>query len=232
MIRAYKETYLYNAASKFGSMMDFSVNSCDLDGDTYLQMFIASGLAHQFERGSPKVIAGMSGIELAIEAITATTGVSPSIDPDYTGLDSRTEEYWAGWALARYQWYTSLSFSLILQSLPFSVITDMYPTLHEADITKFYSVADEITSCNHPQTNLKRIRDITGISQSKLAEEANVSLRSIQMYEQRNKDINKAQTISVVKIARALGCDVEDLMDPGREESIPRCLDHQRYFSK
>ena len=64
-----------------------------------------------------------------------------------------------------------------------------------------------------PQTNIKRIREAAGLSQSMLSAEAGVSLRSIQMYEQRNKDINKAQALTIVKIARALGCDVEDLME-------------------
>lgn len=42
---------------------------------------------------------------------------------------------------------------------------------------------------------------------------ANVSPRSIQMYEQRNKDINKAQAITLAKISRVLGCAVEDLLE-------------------
>ena len=51
------------------------------------------------------------------------------------------------------------------------------------------------------------------MSQAELAREAKVSLRSIQMYEQRNKDINKAQAITLARIARTLGCDVEDLLE-------------------
>ena len=89
----------------------------------------------------------------------------------------------------------------------------MYYTLHEEDITKFYESADEIFTQARPQTNLKRIRETAGLSQSKLAAEAGVSMHSIQMYEQRNKDINKAQALQVVKIARALGCEVEDLLE-------------------
>jgi len=88
-----------------------------------------------------------------------------------------------------------------------------YPTLHEADITKFNNIADSIISKKNTQTNLKRIRNAAGITQEKLAAESSVSLRSIQMYEQRNKDINKAQAMSLAKIARVLGCDVEDLLE-------------------
>ena len=52
-----------------------------------------------------------------------------------------------------------------------------------------------------------------GLSQAQLAEEAQISLRSIQMYEQRNKDINKAQALSLAKISRVLGCEMEDLLE-------------------
>jgi len=211
MTHAYRKTYLNKAARNFGNMMAFAVNDCAIDGCRYLQMFISSGLALQFEHGNPKVIAGMSGIDLATEAITLATGNAPKAVPSVT--DYRTSEYWGGWALAQYQWYTARRFSSILRFMPFSEILNMYYTLHEADITEFYAAADEIYKSTRPQTGLKRIRETVGLSQSKLAAEAGVSLRTIQMFEQRSKDINKAQAITVVKIARALGCEAGDLME-------------------
>jgi len=211
-MNAYKEIYLNNAAETFGSMMNYAVNDCGLDGDFFLRMFITSGLAEQFGRGNPKFIAGMSGIELAARAIQSCTGEPPSAKPTDT-LDYRTPEFWAGWALANYQWYSARSFPAILRAFPFSEITDRYYPLHEADISKFYSVASKIIAETNPQTNLKRLRKTVGLSQSQLAKEADVSLRSIQMYEQRNKDVNKAQAITLAKIARALGCGIEDLLE-------------------
>jgi DNA-binding transcriptional regulator YiaG len=210
-MRAYNEMYLNHAAKNLGSMLDYAVNDCEMDGGFLLQMFITSGLANQFERGVPKVIAGMSGVELAVLAIETATGHKPAAAPQMR--DYRTREYWAGWALAHYQWYTAGSFSVILRFLPFDDIVHMYPTLHEADITKFYITASEIRLRRFPKTNLKRIREATGLSQSQLAKEAGVSLRSVQMYEQRNKDVNKAQAISLAKIARVLSCAVEDLLE-------------------
>jgi len=213
MMRAYKETYLYNAANKLGSMMDYAINDCGLDGDQYLHMFISSGLAQQFEHGNPRVIAGMSGIEIAVGTILSATGRAPGTEPAY--VDYRTGEFWGGWALAHYQWYSSRSFSAILRFMPFAHLLDMYLTLHEADITKLYAVADEIYALTMPRTNLRRFRELAGLSQSELSAEANVTLRSIQMYEQRNKDINKAQVITVLKLARTLGCEAEDLIESG-----------------
>ena len=210
-MRAYRETYLNHARKSLGNMLDYAVNDCKLDGGLFLHMFIASGLAGQFERANPKVIAGMSGVEMAHQAIETVTGKKPTAVP--SGLDFRTKEYWAGWALAQYQWYTSLSFSAILRFLPFDDIIRMYPAFHEADISNFIAAADALHAREYPQTNLKRIREIAGLSQSQLAEQAGISLRSIQMYEQRNKDVNKAQAITLAKIARTLGCEVEDLLE-------------------
>lgn len=64
-----------------------------------------------------------------------------------------------------------------------------------------------------PETNLKRIRTVYGCSQAELASLSGVSLRSVQMYEQRHKDINKAGAETVFRPAKALGCTVEDLIE-------------------
>jgi len=209
---AYKKEYLGHTADTFGAMMDYAVNDCGLNGDVYLNMFITTGTAKQFERGNPKYIAGKSSIELAAEVIQKVSALT--ITPKNSYRDYRTPEYWAGWALAQYQWYTTKSYASILRVMPFADIVQMHPTLHEADITKFYAVAEGIYINENTQTNLKIIRTIVGLSQAELAKEADVSLRSIQMYEQCHKDINKAQAITLFKIALVLGCDIEDLIEP------------------
>jgi len=211
-MNAYNENYLNNAADSFGNMMNYVINDYGFDGDKFLQMFIASGLAEQFARGNPRVIAGMSGLELAYSAIESSTGVTPSVTP-VDMISYRSPEYWAGWALAKYQWYSAKSFPAILRAFPFSEIVDRYYPLHEADISKFYSIADSVISAKNPLTNLKRLRQAAGYSQALLAKKTGVSLRSIQMYEQRKKGINKAQVMSLVKIARVIGCSVEDLLE-------------------
>ena len=66
---------------------------------------------------------------------------------------------------------------------------------------------------DYSETNLKRIRTAYGCSQRELAEMSNVSLRSIQMYEQRKKDINKAQSDSLFRLSKALGCTMEELLE-------------------
>jgi transcriptional regulator with XRE-family HTH domain len=62
-------------------------------------------------------------------------------------------------------------------------------------------------------SNLKRLREESGLSQNKLAEISGVSIRMIQHYEQGVKDINKAQGITLYKIAKALNCKMDDLLE-------------------
>ena len=64
-----------------------------------------------------------------------------------------------------------------------------------------------------PETNLRRLRDAYGCSQQELSRLSGVSLRSIQMYEQRRKDINKAQAETLLRLSKVLGCSMEQLME-------------------
>lgn len=62
-------------------------------------------------------------------------------------------------------------------------------------------------------TNLKRLREQSGLSQSKLAEKADVKYTAIRDYEQNHKPINKASAITVYKLSVALDCKMEDLLE-------------------
>lgn len=62
-------------------------------------------------------------------------------------------------------------------------------------------------------TNLKRIRTEVGISRAELAEKTGVKLTAIRDYEQNHKPINNAAAISVYRLAVALDCKVEDLLE-------------------
>ncbi|MBQ6887986.1 MAG: helix-turn-helix transcriptional regulator [Lachnospiraceae bacterium] len=210
-INAYDREYLENAQKNLGNMLDYAVNSLDYDIDRFFEMFIVSGIAEQFGKGNPTYVVGMTGCELAKKVI-AEVGLDRQECEEEMYLD-KSPEYWIGWALAFYQWHSSISFSKIQKAVPASTVLGMYFTLHEADITKFISIMDEKMKEYYKDTNLKRMRTAAGYSQSELAREADVALRQIQLLEQRQRDINKAQLETVVKLARALGCQVEDLVE-------------------
>lgn len=47
----------------------------------------------------------------------------------------------------------------------------------------------------------------------KLDHNTNIPLRTIQQYEQRQKNINKAQAETLLRLSRVLNCSVEDLIE-------------------
>lgn len=213
MISAYSELYLDDAMNNLGDMVEYAVCDLGFDPDEFFGWFISSGISSMFEKGNPKYVAGMSGFELA-EAVLSNTNVSyQRREPSY--LDFKGREYWAGWILAYYQWKTGRRFEdIVKDGLTLSTIFSMY-ILHEADESKFVSVADQIIAekMSKRKTKLYQIRKARGFTQQELSEASGVSLRMIQLYEQRQNDINKAQVTVVINLARALGCDVEDLLE-------------------
>lgn len=58
-------------------------------------------MSRQFAHGNPRYLAGLSGAELA-DLVVQSSG-SP-ISESNDGSFSVGPEYWAGWALAFYQW--------------------------------------------------------------------------------------------------------------------------------
>ena len=215
-MNAYDEMYLDDAMNNLGDMFDYAVGDCGYDAEEFFTHFIVSGVAESFENGNPKYVAGLSGPELASEVIFRTQGAR-LVTPPSEEID-KSAEYWAGWSLAYYQWYAARRFSdMRKRGLTMEFLLSLYPTLHEADISKFVAVADQIMEKSRFEgvSSLKRIRKASGMTQKKLAEASGASLRMIQLYEQRKQDINMAGAATVAAIARALGCKVEDLLDTG-----------------
>lgn len=143
MTRAYEETYLDDAMNNLGDMLDYAVNDCGYDCEDFFAHFVTSGVAKMFEHGNPKYVAGLSGPEIASEVIFKTQGKRLEIIPS-ENID-KSSEYWAGWALAYYQWHTASRFvDLQKKGLTIGRLLSLYPALHEADLTKLVAVADQI----------------------------------------------------------------------------------------
>jgi transcriptional regulator with XRE-family HTH domain len=62
-------------------------------------------------------------------------------------------------------------------------------------------------------TRLKEQRERKGLTQATLAERSGVNIRIIQAYEQRRKDINKANVMTVLSLSEALGVSVYDVIE-------------------
>ena len=211
MTYAYDEIYLSDAMKNLGEAFDYSATVLNIPMDEFLDMFIISGIAEQFAGGVPKFISGFSGTELVWEVLNrAEEKIElpvPQTEYDYS------PEYWCGWILAFYQWSTGKSFKEIKRYLPMSEIRKLYPTLHEASEEKFIDVANAILRRKNLPTKLQTVRKAVGFSQKELSQKSGVTLRMIQQYEQRAKDINKAAASNLFALSRTLGCKAEDLME-------------------
>ena len=99
------------------------------------------------------------------------------------------EDYWLGWILACYQMETGRPYRQVFDALNHRLAAAQLPT------------------------RLYRQRKICGVSQKQLAEASGVGLRSIQLYEQRQKNINHAAAETLYRLAFALHCSMENLLE-------------------
>ena len=215
--RAYQKFYLNDAQQNLAVMFDYAIRLLKYDGDQFFLYFIQSEIAQKFEHANPKYIAGMCGIELA-QNVLNKVGDTPKF-PDNPKIELG-KEFWLGWVLAYYQWYSGLKFSDLQEyGLVPSQILSRY-ILHEADISKFVSVANKIILANKAAspTRLQKIRKARGLTQKQLSELSGVSLRMIQLYEQRQNDINQASGQTINNLARALCCNFYEIMEIEVEE--------------
>ncbi len=210
-IHAYEEIYVSKIQMRMGEAFDYAINILKINGNIFVDYFLNSSVNRKLEKGYVLYFLGKSGIEIALDIIDEITGRRDLLLCEESMI--RSAEYWIGWAITYYQWYTNKPFRRIFENVKFSELEKMYYTLHEADITKFVDAINSIINKGNNDTNLKRIRNAYGISQKELSIKSGVSVRSIQMYEQRNKDINKANSITLYMLSRVLGCNMEDLLE-------------------
>ena len=233
MIRAYDKACLPAACDCLGRMLDYSVYSLHIDADSMMKLFIASGTAALFGRGDIRIIAGRSGIELAYHVLERSDLPYERVPARHTV--SLSSEYWCGHALAYAQWVSGLCFEETTSLCPASelaadcarerlVLLDSLPSdISDADraeaLKRFgdefaRKTADRILSgSSSADTRLRLLRAKNGLSQSALAKASGVPLRTIQQYEQRQKDINKARFEYIIMLSAALNCGPADLFE-------------------
>lgn len=214
MFHAYPKYDLESARENLALMFDNLVNKYGLSLDEAAHYFIVSGYDKKFEIGDVFTVSGMSGPEIAravYEKCTSTAKVfEDNLLSQYAG---RSPEYWAGYYLTVYQWESGHPFSEIFSRIPFSEIVNMYHPYHEMDISAFTEEMEKRYTSRSGETNLKKYREAAGLSQAELAKTSEVNIRSIQMFEQRVNDINKAQASTLLRLARSLFCEIEDIME-------------------
>lgn len=211
MICAYDEKYLDDAMKNLGEAVDFAVNACGITMEKFFGLFLATGYATAFEKGVPKVVSGLSGTELVCEIINKS-GLEITIPAQQTEFDY-SPEYWCGWIIAFYQWKTGMSFNDIFADISVQEIEKLYPTLHEASEEKAADTINSIIQRKTKTAKLQMLRKNCGYSQKELSKKSGVNLRTLQQYELKSKDINKAASGTLLALSKVLGCSIEDLLE-------------------
>lgn len=211
MIRAYDETYLAAARTTLGAMLDFAVYELHFELDAFWNQFLGSGLADRFGQGDFRVIAGRSGVELVYDVLerTGNTSVQPI---SYRPVVGRSPEYWAGWALAYFQWQSALSFRKITEQVPISDVVLLYDPFHEMDISQFCDRMNQLCGMEGV-SQLQRRRRKAELTQNELAVLSQVPLRTIQKYERKEKNLSQASFETVFRLSQVLQCDPLDLIE-------------------
>ena len=181
MIRAYNNCYLEDAMSGIGAMLDYAVRICGQDLELFWARFLASGVADQFDTGD-------------------------SLPVENAEIDIGSPEYWTGWTLAYLQWYLNRSFAELEDGgVGISDLRSIYPTLHEADLSRSLRYAEKKLAEAAVHFSLKKARKNAGLSQQELSERSGIPIRTIRAYEQRRLDLANAGTENVRNLRSVLG---------------------------
>ena len=207
MTHAYNEEYLPYARNLIGKMLDFAVYDLGYNLEEFFNMFILSGIADKIAKGDTSILSGKSGYELALQVVNILKGEIDITFPNYTY--NRSKEYWLGHSLTYYQWYSNISFADIILYLPINDLIKMYNKYHEMDIRHFVDKLNEII---YNSNKLKYYRKKRKLTQKELSNLSNVPLRTIQQYEQGNKDLSKANVSYLINLSNVLFCDIKDLI--------------------
>ena len=205
MMNAYSDLYINEAQDWLGEFFETSVYVLNVELEEAWKRFVLSQYSLLFGSGDPFTICGKSGSEVAFELFDKRVDELPFIY-------DRTPEYWLGWSLAYYQWEKNIPFCFIANRIDINRMLLHYHPFHEMDITHFCNMVDFVSRKNK-EANLKMMRISRGYSQKELAEKTSIPIRTIQQYEQKQKNINNAQANYVLALAQALSCSPKDILE-------------------
>ena len=209
---AYPESYLNDAMRNMGEMTEYAVEACGMDTDRLFRMFCISGFAREWERGNPRYIAGLSGTELC-QRVLEKSGLAEDEWAEPLIRYETGAYYWSGWILAYLQWKTGDTFSKILHIMDGREILRLYSAMHTVSEERTVDLYLETVKKASAITRLQAYRRLMGLSQSQLAARADINVRTLQQYETRAKDLKKASSDKVMRLAQVLCCTPEMLLE-------------------
>ncbi len=208
MIHAYEENRVHESMKFLAVFFDYAINTMTIEVENLIPFFLSKKISSEVEKGNPKYVSGKSGVEALWELLDDAEIQYKK--KDYNSYN-KTRDYWVGYMIVYYQWYRNVSFSYLFKNITYKEFLKICASMHTKAIDQFVEVVDNLLKTK--ESNLKKIRMQRKISQTELSKISGVSLRAIQTYEQKQKDINKAQIDNLLNLSDALDCTIEDLLE-------------------
>lgn len=215
-VTAYPQNRLAAMQELLSEILDAAVYELHLDATEFYDTFAVSDLAHRIEKGDLRLLDELKTIHGGSYKALAGT-IMPGRDRQVGQVPIRysggSPEHWAGSMLAYFQWQSCITFAEINKYLSIEYVKGMYDEYKARTPQDFAATISYLFKGAKRDTNLASIRRGAGMSQKQLAEAADIPVRTIQQYEQRQKNINKAQAEYIFRMARVLGCKMDDLLE-------------------
>ena len=222
---AYNRSYLENVKSNLGAMLDCGINTLEFGPRDFYNMFLDSDMSDKINRGDAYSICTLGGVELAEYVVCFAMSNSKYIhvkkasDPAFNQhlndaiINVNSKEYWAGTVIAEYAWEKNMSYQELDGYISVEEVIALYKDFANADSLVINIRLDEMLNAKKKVAKLKLRREMLGLSQSELAQQSGIPLRTLQQYEQRRKNINNAKAVYLVDLASVLRCEVRDLIE-------------------
>lgn len=201
--------YVREAIELVAEMFEYAKAHMHIDAKDFMIYFIESGVASEIYNNNLIYIFGKSSIEI-VKKILDVCHQKYKIYNENKILIAK-KEYWLGLIIASYCFLKKISFDELMKYINIDDLLKKFDVLHEASHERAIEDIDEYIKKNG--TKLAKYRQNVGLSQSELSKISGVSLRSIQLYEQRYKDINKANFDNIIKLSKVLKIEPQELYE-------------------
>ncbi|MFI3329375.1 MAG: helix-turn-helix transcriptional regulator [bacterium] len=204
MIKRFQELELNNIMDKIGTL--FYKASISIGIEDFAKYFTISRISNKFDDANPKYLYGKSSQDI-FDEVLSIVGIDYTLENE---IPKKNKYYWIGSILAYYHFHSNKSYDEILYSINFETLLKSYNVYHEMDIKQTY---DFFQQNFFNKTMLQVLRDRNNLTQLELSKKSNVNIRNIQLYEQRQNNINKANALTLFNLSKVLNCKVEDLLE-------------------
>ena len=136
-MKAYDKEYLQATQEVLAAILDVGVYYLNYSSKEFFELLLRSKYAKRIEKGDPFVVWGKSGTEIAFEIADEDIGKYKEALNESGFKLHRSPEYWAGWSLAYYQWFSGKTFAEINEKIDIVEIIHLYNPYHEMDILHF-----------------------------------------------------------------------------------------------